>query len=67
MMPVPGSGDARGENAFGHAGMGGSLGFCDPDAGLGFGYAMNQMWTSTLDGDDPRSARLARAVYASLG
>ncbi len=66
MMPVPGSGDARGANAFGHAGMGGSLGFADPDAGLGFGYAMNQMWASTLDGDDPRADRLVRAVYASL-
>ena len=67
MMPAPGTGDARGENAFGHAGMGGSLGFCDPDAGLGFGYAMNQMWTSTLTADDPRANRLMRAVYDSLG
>ncbi len=67
MMPVPGQPDARGENAFGHAGMGGSLGFCDPDRGLGFGYAMNQMWTSTLTADDPRSDRLVRAVYESLG
>ena len=67
MMPVPGMGDARGENSFGHAGMGGSLGFADPDAGLGFGYAMNQMWTSTVRPDDPRANRLARAVYASLG
>lgn len=67
MMPVPAVPDPRGENAFGHAGMGGSLGFCDPDAGLGFGYAMNQMWTNTLDQDDPRAARLMRAVYNSLG
>ena len=67
MKPVPGSGDARGENAFGHAGMGGSLGFVDPDAGLGFGYAMNQMWTNTLEADDPRANRLVRAVYESLG
>ncbi len=67
MAPVAGQPDPRGENAFGHAGMGGSLGFCDPDAGIGFGYAMNQMWTSTLDGDDPRANRLARAVYESLG
>ena len=66
MMPVPGSGDARGPNAFGHAGMGGSLGFADPDAGLGFGYAMNQMWGSTMDGADPRADRLVRAAYASL-
>ncbi len=67
MMPVPGQPDPRGEHAFGHAGMGGSLGFCDPAAGLGFGYAMNQMWTNTLDADDPRSDRLVRAVYDSLG
>tara|TARA_B100001123_G_scaffold175124_2_gene201089 strand:- start:6089 stop:7255 length:1167 start_codon:yes stop_codon:yes gene_type:complete len=65
MMPVPGTGDPRGENSFGHPGMGGSLGFCDPDSGIGFGYTMNQMWTSTLD-DDPRAMRLMRAVYASL-
>ena len=67
MMPVPGLPDPRGENAFGHAGMGGSLGFCDPDRGLGFGYAMNQMWTNTLAADDPRANGLAQAVYDSLG
>lgn len=67
MMPVPGTPDPRGENAFGHAGMGGSLGFCDTDAGLGFGYAMNQMWTNTLEADDPRANGLVRAVYDSLG
>ena len=67
MMPVSGVPDPRGDNAFGHAGMGGSVGFCDPDVGLGFGYAMNQMWTNTLDQDDPRATRLMRAVYESLG
>ena len=67
MMPVSGVPDPRGENAFGHAGMGGSVGFCDPDVGLGFGYAMNQMWTNTLAQDDPRAGRLMQAVYDSLG
>ncbi len=66
MMPVPDTGDPRGDNAFGHAGMGGSVGFCDPDAGLGFGYAMNQMWTNPMQAEDPRANRLMRAVYDSL-
>ena len=29
--------------AFGHPGAGGSIGFADPDAGIGFGFVMNQM------------------------
>lgn len=29
--------------SFGHAGMGGALGWCDPVEGLSFGYAMNRM------------------------
>ena len=66
MMPVSGVPDPRGKNAFGHAGMGGSVGFCDPDVGIGFGYAMNQMWTNTLAQDDPRAGRLMQAVYDSL-
>jgi CubicO group peptidase (beta-lactamase class C family) len=28
-------------NAFGHGGVGGSVGFADPEAGIGIGYAMN--------------------------
>jgi hypothetical protein len=27
----------------GHFGAGGSLGFCDPERGVAFGYVMNQM------------------------
>jgi len=31
-----------GRAAFGHVGSGGSIGFADPEAGLSFGYVMNQ-------------------------
>ena len=50
---------------FGHAGMGGSLGFADPDAKVGFGYAMNKM-IATTDFIDPRWQSLIDAIYASL-
>jgi CubicO group peptidase (beta-lactamase class C family) len=51
-------------NTFGHSGWGGSFGCADPDAKLGIGYAMNQMYAN-LQGD-PRSLALIEAVYASL-
>lgn len=51
-------------NAFGHAGAGGSLGFADRKAGIGFGYAMNQMQVN--EDDEMRSAVLVKAVYESL-
>ena len=49
---------------FGHSGAGGSLGFADPDAGIGFGYVMNQM--SAGLGADPRWKPMIDAVYASV-
>lgn len=51
-------------HSFGHPGAGGSLGFADPDAKVGFGYVMNQMGNEPLL--DPRPAALIAAVYASL-
>ena len=51
--------------AFGHPGLGGSTGFADPDARLGFGYAMNQL-VGTIDTGDPRRQRLIDAAYGSL-
>lgn len=52
------------EGSFGHAGAGGSLGFADPTAGIGFGYVMNKM-LQNLAGD-PRTLGLIEAVYASI-
>lgn len=49
---------------FGHSGAGGSIGFADPDAQIGFGYVMNQM--SAGLGADPRWKPMIDAVYASL-
>jgi CubicO group peptidase (beta-lactamase class C family) len=53
-----------GPNSFGHAGAGGSLGFGDFDAGVGFGYVMNRMGSGLLI--DPRAARLIGAVRDCL-
>ena len=53
------------ERVFGHPGMGGSLGFADPDAGVGFGYVMNKMLLPP-DLIDPRWPPLVAAVYESL-
>ena len=50
--------------AFGHVGAGGSLGMADPDAGIAFGYVMNQMGPGLLL--NPRGQSLVDAVYDSL-
>jgi CubicO group peptidase (beta-lactamase class C family) len=50
--------------SFGHPGAGGSLGFADPDAKVGFGYVMNKMGAGILIHE--RARVLFEAVYASL-
>jgi CubicO group peptidase (beta-lactamase class C family) len=50
-----------GPRSFGHPGGGGSFGFADPDAGIGFGYVMNSM---TMLPSDPRRLRLLTALSA---
>ncbi len=50
-------------HSFGHFGAGGSLGFCDPDCGLAFGYVTNDMGPRW---QNPRNGGLIDAVYASL-
>jgi len=54
-----------GPQAFGHVGAGGSIGFADPEAGMGFGYAMNLMGPGILL--NQRGQGLVDAAYASLG
>lgn len=54
-----------GPAGFGHAGAGGSVGFADPDQGLGCGYVMSKM-SMNLSGD-PRSQSLIRATYDAIG
>jgi CubicO group peptidase (beta-lactamase class C family) len=56
-MPLAGPG------SFGHPGSGGSVGFADPDAGVGFGYVTN-LWSFRIG--EPRASSLAAAVVACL-
>jgi CubicO group peptidase (beta-lactamase class C family) len=53
-----------GAHTFGHPGAGGSRGFADPDAKVGFGYVMNQMGPGILI--DPRASALIDALYSSI-
>jgi CubicO group peptidase (beta-lactamase class C family) len=53
-----------GQRSFGHHGVGGSIGLGDPDARLGFAYAMNKMHARIDNG--PRAGRLIEAVYRCL-
>ena len=53
-----------GRRSFGHHGVGGSIGLGDPDAKVGFAYAMNQMHARVDNG--PRARRLIEAAYACL-
>lgn len=52
------------EASFGSPGSGGSLGFADPKAGIGYAYVTSQMGTS-LTGD-PRDLALRKMVYSLL-
>ena len=53
-----------GPRSFGSPGSGGSLGFADPEVGVGYAYVTSQMGTS-LTGD-PRDVALRDALYAAL-
>jgi CubicO group peptidase (beta-lactamase class C family) len=51
-------------NSFGHHGVGGAIGFADPDERLSFSYAMNQMHARIDNG--PRAGSLIRALYQCI-
>jgi CubicO group peptidase (beta-lactamase class C family) len=51
-------------SSFGAPGAGGSLGFADPEAGVGYAYVTNQIGT-VLSGD-PRDVALREALYSAI-
>jgi CubicO group peptidase (beta-lactamase class C family) len=53
------------EEAFGHLGIGGSVGFADPKARMSFGYTMNKHGGG--GGLNDRGQSLIDAAYRSLG
>jgi CubicO group peptidase (beta-lactamase class C family) len=63
-MQPPAASPWLGPGSFGHPGAGGSLGFANPEAGVGFGYVMNQMAGGASG--DPRTAGLIAAVRECL-
>jgi CubicO group peptidase (beta-lactamase class C family) len=50
--------------SFGHPGWGGSLGFADPEAGIGYAYVTNRMGTTLPF--DPRDAALRDALSSVI-
>lgn len=54
-----------GGRSFGTPGLGGSFGFADPDARIGYAYAPNRLGIRLSD--DPREVAVRTALYACLG
>lgn len=64
MISLPEDPFGPNEGSFGHPGAGGSVGFADPKAKLGFGFVPSRLGTRIKL--DPRAQRLIEATYASL-
>lgn len=65
VSPDPNDSILLSAEAFGHTGVGGSIGFADPGPGLAFGYTMNRLGSGV--GINARGQALVDAVYRSLG
>ena len=62
---APNSSCIMSDAAFGHVGMGGSIGFADPECHMSFGYNMNRMGSGILL--NTRGQALVDAAYSALG
>jgi CubicO group peptidase (beta-lactamase class C family) len=62
--PVPQYVIGSSDKAFGAPGAGGSVGFADPDTGIGFGYVMNKLGFHLIN--DPRALRLRQALFRDV-
>jgi CubicO group peptidase (beta-lactamase class C family) len=65
LRPICGMRFGSSDGAFGAPGGGGSLGFADPDARVGYAYAMNRLGFHMPV--DPRELALRRAFYTAIG
>lgn len=50
--------------SYGHPGLGGSIGFADPDAGIGFGYCCNRI--HAIEDTGPFAGALISALYDAI-
>ena len=64
LRPGPDGAFGSSSRAFGTPGAGGSFGFADPDAGLGYAYVMNKLDFYLFD--DPREKPLRDAVHRAI-
>jgi CubicO group peptidase (beta-lactamase class C family) len=64
LRPGPQLGFGSSPRAFGAPGAGGSFGFADPDARLGYAYVMNKLDFHLFD--DPREKALRDAVHGAI-
>jgi CubicO group peptidase (beta-lactamase class C family) len=65
LRPGPNVAFGSSERSFGTPGAGGSFGFADPDAHLGYAYVMNKLDFHLID--DPREKALRDAIYRAIG